>query len=159
MYEKLMAGKVMKLSEKDGLTVELTRGKDNNVLSIWGMYKNAEGEWAYKGTASGATAIRLPMNEEVVNYLVSQLAGALEVDKKSPFPKKSSEVVTKKMSDLTVEELEAMLAKKKAATAKATTKEVVKKTPAKAEIDLDDLDELASVLLAKLQGNKKTTKK
>lgn len=153
MYEKIMSGKVLKVSEKDGLTVELTKGKDNNILSVWGMYKNAEGEWAYKGTQSGATAIRIPMSNEVVDYLIQQLQAAKLVNEKNPFVSKSSEVTTKKFEDLTLEELEKLLAKKKAeATKPATPKKpaTAPKAEKKVELDLGDLDDLDSALAQKL---------
>ena len=142
-YKKLMSTKVMELSKDNGLIVELTEGKATNVLAIWLMYKDDNNAWAYKGTRNGATAIRIPMTNDVASYLVDSIKSANVINDKvkTEEPK----------ADMTLEELKKRIAElegKVISSTPKTEKEDVKKEDL--EIELGDVSKMTKKDMLKL---------
>ena len=86
-YNKLAVSKTLEVKEGLGLIIELTEGKSENVLSLWLQYKDTEGQWKHKAT-KGASAIRVPLNKEVADFIVDSIKGMQLVNEKH-VPKKS----------------------------------------------------------------------
>lgn len=72
-YPKLYQSKIIELSPESALIVEVTKGRSNNVLSFWLMYKDENDQWAYTGTRNGAKNIRIPMSAPAIDFLTEEL--------------------------------------------------------------------------------------
>ena len=81
-YPKLYQSKIIELSPESALIVEVTKGRSNNVMSLWLMYRDDNGEWAYTGTRNGAKNIRIPMSAPAIDFISDEMAKVKELHAK-----------------------------------------------------------------------------
>lgn len=165
-YKKIYSN-VLELNEKSKLEVslqEVYKGKNlvDVGFKVWTMYLAKDGSWNYAGSTCTNKLFISLAKDDVLTTLSDELHKALALVPKyaDTFAKLASPVVTTKLEDLSVEELEALLAKKKAKKsksekpAKSTKKERLlselakedAKRDMKSAVDFDDLDGFANQL-------------